>query len=159
MPMAPFYEEFRDLASKETRYFAVRGYRGLPDDEYAFLEFYCNEPDCDCRRVHLVVISRDMPGKILATISYGWESVEFYKKWAEDESADEDYQGPILEPFGEQTKLAPHLLRLFKEFALEDDDYVNRLRRHYRMFKQVVEAKHRSRSKSKRKSRRKSGKK
>jgi hypothetical protein len=155
--MAPFYEEFRDLAFKETRYATVRGFRGLPDGEYAFLEYYCNEPGCDCHRVHIVAISRDTPGKILATINYGWESVEFYRKWAEYESDDEDYRGPILEPFGQQTKLAPYLLELFKSVALEDPTYIDRLGRHYRMFKQVIEDRHRLQSRSKRKSSKKSG--
>jgi hypothetical protein len=27
------------------------------------------------------VFSRDSPGDILVTISYGWETPEFYKKW------------------------------------------------------------------------------
>ena len=157
MPMAPFYEKFRDLAFKETRSATVRAFKGLPDGEYAFLEYYCNEPGCDCRRVHIVAISRDTPGKILATINYGWESIEFYKKWAEYESDDEDYRGPILEPFGQQTELAPYLLELFKSVALEDPRYVDRLRRHYRMFKQVIEGKHRPQSRSKRKSRKKVG--
>jgi len=24
---------------------------GIPDGEYGFVELYCDEPDCDCRRV------------------------------------------------------------------------------------------------------------
>lgn len=30
----------------------------LPADEYARLEAYCDEEDCDCRRVFLHVISK-----------------------------------------------------------------------------------------------------
>jgi len=160
MPMTPFFGKFPHIAFRETRSATVHGFKGLPDGEYAFLEFYCNEPGCDCRRVHIVVISRDRPGKILATINYGWESIEFYKKWAEYESDDEDYRGPILEPFGQQTKLAPYLMELFKKVALEDPRYVARLRRHYRMFKQAIEGKRevpkgkrRSRNKPKKESR------
>ncbi len=30
----------------------------LPDDDYGFLEAYCNDENCDCRRVFFNVISR-----------------------------------------------------------------------------------------------------
>jgi hypothetical protein len=58
MPMVPFYTEFPDLAAEETRYAIVRGHSRLPDGEYAFLEFYCNEPGCDCRRVFINVVPK-----------------------------------------------------------------------------------------------------
>jgi hypothetical protein len=38
----------------------------LPADEYVYLEFYCEDRECDCRRVFLQVISRGQPGKIFA---------------------------------------------------------------------------------------------
>jgi hypothetical protein len=158
MPMVPFYTEFSDLAFEETRCVGVSGYRGLPDGEYAFLEYYCNEPGCDCRRVFISVISQDMPGEILATINYGWESAEFYIEWMGDDEDIEELKGPALAPRPAlQTKLAPYLLKLFKETVL-DESYVNRLRRHYKMFKRAIEDKHRPRSRSRSRPRRKSKK-
>ena len=159
MLMVPFYTEFSDLAFEETRCVAVRGYRGLPDGEYAFLEYYCDEPGCDCRRVFISVISQDMPGEILATINYGWESAEFYIEWMGDDEDIEELKGPALAPRPAlQTKLAPYLLKLFKETVL-DESYANRLRRHYGMFKRAIEGKHRSRSRPRRKSKKRPGRK
>ncbi len=43
---------------------------------------YCNEIDCDCRRVLIQVLSPNTDDKPWATIGYGWESPEFYHKWA-----------------------------------------------------------------------------
>ncbi len=171
--MAPFYTEFPDLAFAETRSATVRGYKGLPDGAYGFLEYYCNEPNCDCRRVFIIVISQDTEDKTLATINYGWENAEFYIKWMGDDEDIESLKGPALAPPPAlQTKLAPYLLKLFKEAALEDGEYIKRLRRHYSMFRRAIETKHKpssrkppalNRSKGrrskKRKSRRKSGRK
>jgi hypothetical protein len=51
-----------------------------PAEEYAYLEFYCDDLDCDCRRVFLQVISKGQPGKVFASIGYGWEREAFYRK-------------------------------------------------------------------------------
>jgi hypothetical protein len=83
MPMTPFVERFRELGARETRSLTVTGRNDLPDGDYGFFELYCNEPDCDCRRV-VVAVLRPGTGwkKFWATFNYGWESVEFYQKWA-----------------------------------------------------------------------------
>jgi hypothetical protein len=78
MPMVPFYTQFPEIAARETRSIIVWGQDDLPDGEYGFLEFYCNEKNCDCRRVIFSVTEAEQPNKILATINYGWESARFY---------------------------------------------------------------------------------
>jgi hypothetical protein len=47
-PMTPFMKRFPQLAASETRSVTVTGRDDLPDGEYGFIEFYCNEPQCDC---------------------------------------------------------------------------------------------------------------
>lgn len=95
----------------------------------------------DCRRVILVVVSKGSRNKTLATINYGWESLDFYAKWMGNKSDAEDMVGASLEPFGEQTKLAPYLLELFN-LLLEDESYVKRLKKHYEMFKRAIKDEH-----------------
>lgn len=69
----PFHELFPDVAEEETRTLIVlNNHPELPADEYALIEAYCNEPDCDCRRVFFNVGSRRRQ-KIEAIIAYGWE--------------------------------------------------------------------------------------
>ncbi|MBA3441078.1 MAG: hypothetical protein H0T92_14530 [Pyrinomonadaceae bacterium] len=51
MMMTPFSTKFADLAWQETRTITVCGRDELPDGEYAFVESYCDEASCDCRRV------------------------------------------------------------------------------------------------------------
>lgn len=51
MPYEPFYERFKEIAMRETRSITIRNSPDLPDDEYGFLELYCNDENCDCQRV------------------------------------------------------------------------------------------------------------
>ncbi|MGH9447823.1 MAG: hypothetical protein ACRD3O_19185, partial [Terriglobia bacterium] len=111
----------------------------LPDGEYGFLEFYCDELGCDCRRVMIDVLRPETGGsKIWATMSYGWESLDFYKKWGGAGSDPVEIKGPYLDPLNPQTKYSSALLNLFR-FLLQSPDYVERLKRHYQMFRGSVE--------------------
>ena len=134
MPMVPFYTRFRDLAFREMRSATIRDWPGLPDGEYGFLESYCDEKGCDCRRVIINVIPANAPNKILATINYGWEEQAFYVRWMRDPELARECKGPVLDPLNPQSQYAPALLRLF-ETVLQDEAYVRRLARHYALFK------------------------
>jgi hypothetical protein len=111
----------------------------LPADEYVYLEFYCHDLDCDCRRVFLQVISKGQPGKVFASIAYGWEKEAFYRKrmpWDPD-AAKLTVRGE-LDPLNEQSEFAAEFLHLFKQVVL-DEPYRLRLRRHYRMFREELQ--------------------
>ena len=83
MPMIPFMERFPEVGARETRSVTVPPRQDLPEGEYGFVELYCDEPACDCRRVILDVLRPETGwSKVWATISYGWESLDFYGKWA-----------------------------------------------------------------------------
>jgi len=109
MPMAPFMERFRELGARETRSLTVTGRSDLPDGDYGFIELYCNEPDCDCRRVTIVVLLDPL-----------------------------EWQCPYLDPSAEQTEYSPVLLDMFK-YILRSPDYVQRLKTHYQLFRAAVE--------------------
>ena len=137
--MTPFMEKFKELGVRETRSVTVAGRDDLPDGEYGFIEFYCNEPNCDCRRVMVVVLRPHTGWKFWAAINYGWETVEFYQKWAKAPSWDQsEWQGPILDPLVRQSPYAPALLELFKS-VLESPGYVERLKKHYELFRTAVD--------------------
>jgi hypothetical protein len=133
---------FPELAEKETR--SLRVFEGnefdLPHDEYAFLESYCNEPGCDCRRVIFNVIARRRGKGFLATIAWGWEEREFYVRWLGDDDPHviEELKGPSLTMGDPQSDLAPSLVQLVEQVLLKNTDYVERLKRHYRIFKERV---------------------
>jgi hypothetical protein len=141
MPMIPFIERFPELGAQETRYIVASGKENLPDGEYAFVEFYCDEPGCDCRRVLIDVLRSDTGWKkIWATINYGWESREFYRKWASYVDDREDFKGPVLDMLNPQSQYSEVLLDLFR-VVLGSPGYVERLRKHYAMFRESIDRK------------------
>jgi hypothetical protein len=139
MPYQPFYELFPEVADKETRVLSTFDHPHLPADDYALMEAYCNEPDCDCRRVFFNIGSRRTQ-EIVAVIAYGWESKRFYAKWfgRNEPGIIRELQGPVLNSTSPQSKLAPALLQAVTSI-LQDKRYVERLKRHYWMFKEVVD--------------------
>ena len=120
MAMVAFHEYFPELAQKEVRSAILKDEGELPEDEYMFVESYCDEPDCDCRRVLLNVMSRKRQ-KFEAVISYGFDR-------------NGDMPGPFLDPINPLGEYAEAVLGLSK-FVLSDLRYVARLERHYQMFK------------------------
>lgn len=139
MPMIPFMERFPELAAREMRSVTVSGRTDIPDGEYGFLELFCDEPGCDCRRVMIDVLRADTElNKIWATINYGWESLAFYKKWGGSSVTAAESKGPFLDPLNPQTPYSPALLRLFR-LLLESPDYATRIQTHYRIFRQSVD--------------------
>ena len=142
MPMIPFVKTFPELGVRETRSVKVNGTPDLPDGEYGFIESYCNERGCDCRRVIISVIRPETGwSRVLATIGYGWESLEFYQEWSRGPVDPKEVGIPYLDVLNPQSEYSSALLGIF-EFLLESPDYVERIKRHYRMFRDAVEKEH-----------------
>jgi hypothetical protein len=141
MAMVPFYTRFPDLAWKEMWSVSVRGLPPLPDGDYGFLELYCDERDCDCRRVIIQILSSSTGSSVWATINYGWETLAFYEHWLGDKLLAQECQGPELDPLNAQSQYSAVLLELFKS-VLQDTAYVERLQRHYALFKASSPAQH-----------------
>jgi hypothetical protein len=139
MPYEPFYERFPEIAWKETRSFTTFGNPDLPDDEYGLIEAYCNDQNCDCRRVFFNVASRKRE-QIVAVIAWGWESRDYYVRWfgRDEPLIIRELMGPALNTASRQSELAPALVEAVK-VILADPAYVERLKRHYRMFKETVD--------------------
>ena len=127
MAMIPFMQRFPEVGARETRCVTVPQRQSLPQGDYGFVEFYCDEPDCDCRRVMIDVLRPETGGsKVWATISYGWESLDFYRQWDGGGSDPVQIKGPYLDPLNPQTKYSSALLDLFR-FLIQSPEYVARL--------------------------------
>ena len=72
MAFVAFQELFPQIASRETRIITVLpgAKLGVPDGEYEFHEMFCDEPDCDCRRVFFTVLCSTQVGA-QAVIAWG----------------------------------------------------------------------------------------
>ncbi len=134
MPLEPFAKFFPEVAQDEIRAFFVPPGTACDDDfvppgEYAFFEWYCTEPFCDCRRVLIHAVEKNRG--IMASIGYGFDSepIELF----------EDLPNPLLDPMSPQTEYSQNILEFFETVALSDE-YKARLERHYNMVKEVVDA-------------------
>ena len=138
MPFALLYSLLPEVAKAETRCVLDREHNA----GIAFREMFCDEPGCDCRRVLFQVTPVDDGDNVLATISYGWEPDSFYREWAgfplEDHDL-EELRGPGLMRTTPQSEHAHDVLDICREL-LTDDAYRERIVRHYRMFRRIVES-------------------
>lgn len=146
MPYDYFYTLFPEVAAQETRTVTILPGSNvpLPPDEYGFAEMFCDEDHCDCRRVFLSVFSRRR-GQLEAVIAFGWEPREFYVRWFGDDDPEiiDSLLGPCLNLGSPQSKLAPTLLHVAEGLVLKDSAYIDRIKRHYRMFRDRIDEQHR----------------
>ena len=122
----PFFQICPQLAKRETRSFQILSGDGLalPVGEYGLLENYCTEPDCDCQRVLLTVIRRSA-SQVEATISWGFDPThEMFE--------------PYLDPILPQGAHAAEILDFVEGMIAGDPAYLERLKRHYAITKQIV---------------------
>ncbi len=135
MMMEMFANRFPDIAEKETRCVIMPSGHDLPAGSYYFSESFCNDKQCDCRRAFINIIYEN---DLIATIGFGWEDTMFYEKWAHDKSMAQDLKGPILEICGIKTRYSDNVLKLFKEVMMKDTIFLDRLKKHYNMFKEEL---------------------
>jgi hypothetical protein len=121
--LTPFVRLFPSQGVAESRVMTLHGHPVVPDDEYALMEWYCDDPKCDCRRVMLRVFGRWQEATV-ASISFGFDR-------------DHELAGPFLDPLNPQSEYAAALLELV-EGVLEDPAYVRRLKAHYAQVKSRV---------------------
>lgn len=136
MPMVPYFSLAGDKVLDETRCVRIVDNANIPDGVYAFMESYCDEEGCDCRRVMLNVVSESDPATILAVINYGWEPLKFYARWLGDKSQARECKGPVLDGSNVQSEYAQVFLDAFEKLII-DPEYVERLEGHYRDFKRI----------------------
>jgi hypothetical protein len=126
--MMPFDAVFPEVAERETRAFLVHDRDDLPLGTYLLREFYCHDPECDCRRV-LLQVHHAEGNRIAASINYGFEQAK---------PPFDDEPQIMLDPLNPQSKHADALLGMFEEVIANDRAYRDRLVRHYTIWKAVV---------------------
>lgn len=124
--MMPFDHVFTDVAERESRVIQATDRAGTPAT-FLFREFYCADPGCDCRRVVLHVHWVEEKC-IAASINYAFAP-----------SKRRDEPQIYLDPLNPQSEVSEELLALFSEMIGKDRAYRERLIRHYKMWKQVVD--------------------
>jgi hypothetical protein len=127
--MMPFDTVYPDVAARESRAWHVFDEPGLPRSTYVLREFYCEEPNCDCRRVIVHVHSVEQK-RIVASVNYSFEPAK---------PPFDDEPQFFLDPLNPQSELSEVLIDMFEAMVAGDLAYRARLVRHYTMWKAVVD--------------------
>jgi hypothetical protein len=133
--LAPFQMYFPTLAEKETRCITLtRPCNGIDPDKFAFVELFCDDASCDCRRAMIQVF--DSRNNFRACLSYGWENHQFYADWMGSGAHVDNLAGVNLYEMQPQGKHCNELLELFKQCIESDPSYAQRIQRHYYQIKE-----------------------
>jgi hypothetical protein len=125
MAMCPYAVRCPDDAEKDILVLTITEHDKIPPGSYMFVDCYCDEADCDCRRVILHVV--DAVGeKLLAGINYAFERPR---------APHDDEPQLFLDPLNVQTELAPAFLKLFEDLISEEPAKRDRFVRRYGEFK------------------------
>lgn len=128
--MLPFSLVFPDLAEDEVRVLVlIRPADETPSAEVYYLwDWYCEARGCDCRRV-LIRATMGRTGPVVATIGHRFDEDDPYDPL--DQTA--------LDPLFPETEVSHFLLENFERQLESTPGYRERLHRHYRMWKEVIE--------------------
>lgn len=123
----PFHSLLPEIAQREVRCIHLQPAPGVPltsglsAGEYAFVEFYCEDLNCDCRRVFIQVLARHQQDQVLASINYGWEEESFYReRMSYDPDAPRQIVQGSLDPINTQSEHSEELLELFQQHVLDE---------------------------------------
>lgn len=140
MLFSSFFDEFPELIKKEFRnifIFNDGAYKHIPPGNYAFLEMFCPDTKCDCRKVIINVISAN-PHKTWAILNYGWEPEEYYKTWwGRNTQLYKPMSGVTFDP-PTNNPLKKEFLDIYQDLIHRDKEYAKRIESHYSMFKKKM---------------------
>jgi hypothetical protein len=103
---------------------------------YRVVDLYCQDPSCHCHKVSLMMVDQNQ--KIYATISYGWKSKTFYRKWGLDKEAIQSLTYGFLDPWAQQSEHSPLFLKAFLFSLKRDPNFIARLKSRYSFFKEAL---------------------
>lgn len=127
MDFAPAGEYIGD--AHQVRTVGLRDSRQLPDGDYRFVDTYCTDPCCDCRKTMILVYRDDVH---VSTINFGWESAAFYQKWMGNSHEDDmvvSMRGASIDITSPDKVSARGMLAFFQ--ALLDENWIAKFKTHY----------------------------
>lgn len=107
----------------------------LPSGEYEFVDFYCTDKNCDCRKTIIQIFHRN---KIVSIVSFGWEKPAFYLRWQKsmkDLQLAKEMSGLSID-FSSPDRVSPQgILSLMNH--LLDEKWIGILKDNYRRIRQI----------------------
>lgn len=126
MPLEPYAIIFPDKDESVMTMQLDRKTGTIPKGAYGFIEFYCTDKGCDCRRTTLFVLNEKMQEK--AVISMGFDPAD-------------PMCGPFLDDFHKQSPYAEPLLEIFVQLINRHPEFIEAMHRHYCDVRTKVEGK------------------
>lgn len=108
----------------------------LPDGEYTFVDTYCTDPGCDCRKTIIQVL---LDGKLVSLVNFGWESPKFYLRWlgsATDRELAAEMSGVSID-FSSPDRVSRKGMLLLMNHLL-DDKWTSLIKDHYRSIRTTI---------------------
>lgn len=122
--MQPFYHIVPEAPDPTWTLVLDRKTGAIPKGRYGFVEYYCTDPDCDCRRVLVLVFNEKLRPK--AAIGFGFDQ-------------EGPFAGPYLDTSNPQAPYAPDLLSFFADALNAGPQWLLRLYRQYRLVREKLE--------------------
>lgn len=111
----------------------------LPDGNYSFIDMYCADSECDCRKTMIQVVHNE---KLVSIINYGWESAKFYDNWmggSVKEMSMPSLRGASIDITSPNIVNAGGMLALFN--TLLNDIWIAKFKHHYSEVKSATSTK------------------
>lgn len=108
----------------------------VPDGEYQFVDMYCIDPSCDCRKTMIQVLHND---QLVSIINFGWESSDYYCEWmgcSSDEAVSHGMDGASIDFNSPDLVSRKGMLALFN--ALLNETWLNNFKIHYAAVKKAI---------------------
>ena len=108
----------------------------LPSGAYTFLDTYCTDNTCDCRKTIIQIFHDD---KLVSIVSFGWESPKFYLRWlnsTRDRELATEMSGVSIDPSSPDLVSPKGILLLVKH--LLDEKWISMLKENYRLIRETA---------------------
>lgn len=108
----------------------------LPAGEYHFIDTYCSDNKCDCRKT-IIQIFHDQ--KLVSIVSYGWESPKFYLRWlgsTRDVELAKEMSGVSIDSSSPDRVSSKGILLLINH--LMDEKWIALLKENYRLIRKIT---------------------
>ena len=108
----------------------------LPPGEYTFIDTYCTDNTCDCRKTIIQIFHDE---KLVSIVSYGWESPKFYLRWlgsTRDLEFAKEMSGVSIDPSSPDRVSPQGILLLIKH--LMDPKWISMLKENYRLIRKIT---------------------
>jgi len=138
MPFTPFADICPQIARRETRSLEITENPKIPAGTYTFYDNYCDNPYCDCKCVVVEVESQASPANILAVLTYGWETSDFYAELLLGDEHTTAEPGVQVNSDGKPSRHAEGLRDILEKYIVENPDYATVLQSHYDAVKATV---------------------